>query len=87
MFAKTDRRYATPVPGIKGRRPARQRPTARDGGRFGEVVLWGRPHSGLNHKVQTTRAVFPACGRALPACVGAIPGGHALPATHPARRN
>ena len=81
MFVKTVRRYADPASGIKGRMPA------RNGERFDEIVLWGRLHSGLDHKVQIASAVMPARGQALPGCVGAIPVRQALPATHPARGN
>lgn len=81
MFVKTVRRYVDPASGIKGRMPA------RNGERFDEIVLWGRLHSGLNHKVQIASAVMPARGRALSGCVGAIPGRQAPLVTHLARGN
>ena len=57
-------------PGIKGRRPAGQRPTALMGGRFGDVILRAERSAGLRHKVNTTNAGAPTRGRALPGSVG-----------------
>lgn len=55
-----------PCPEQRAVRPAGQRPTALKGGRFGDVILRAQRRSVLHDKVQTTNAVMPTRGPALP---------------------
>ena len=72
---------ANSPPGIKGRRPSGQRPTAPQGGRFGEVNLRAERRAERHHKVKTTTVGMPTLrsGTARLSMVKMVPSdfGHA----------
>ena len=63
--AQHGRRRCYPPRGIKGRRPAAQRPSAPPDGRFGDVILRAERRAGVLHKVRSTAQGRPPDGRAL----------------------